>query len=59
MIAFFSLKKWGIEPNWEFTTEESRIAENHLKKCSKSIVIREMQIKRTLRFHFTQLEWLR
>jgi len=39
------LRNWGIE--------ESQRAEKHLKKCPKSLVIREMQIKTPLRFHLT------
>jgi hypothetical protein len=29
------------------------MAEKHLKKCSKSLVLREMKIKTILRFHLT------
>jgi hypothetical protein len=31
-------KKWGIELNRKFTTEESQMAKKHLKKFSKSLV---------------------
>ena len=39
------LKKWGTDLNRELSTEESKMAERHLRKCSASLVIREMQIK--------------
>jgi hypothetical protein len=52
-------KKWGIELNQEFTTEEFQMAKKHLKKRSKSLVIREMQIKTILKFHLTTIKWLR
>jgi hypothetical protein len=35
------------------------MAEKLLDKYLKSLVVREMQIKTTLRFHFTPSEWLR
>ena len=47
------IKKWGTELNKEFSPEEFRMAEKHLKICSISLIIREMQIKTTLRFHLT------
>jgi hypothetical protein len=47
------IKKCGSELNKEFSPEEYRMHEKHLKKCSTSLIIREMQIKTTLRFHLT------
>jgi hypothetical protein len=49
------LKRWGSELNKEFSLEEYRMAEKHLKKCSTSLIIREMQVKTTLRFYLTPL----
>jgi hypothetical protein len=47
------IEKWGTELKREFSTEEYRMAEMHLKISSISLVIRVIQIKTTLRFHFT------
>ena len=50
------IKKWGSELNKEFSPEEYRMAEKHLKKCSTSLIIWEMQINTTLRFHLTPVK---
>jgi hypothetical protein len=50
------IKKWGSELNKEFSPEEYRMAEKYLKKCSASLIIREMQMKTTLRFHLTPVK---
>ena len=47
------IKNWGTELNKESSSEEYQMAEKHLKKCSASLIIREMQIKTTMRFHPT------
>jgi hypothetical protein len=46
------MKKWAHELNREFSKEEVQMASKYMKG-STSLVMKEMQIKTTLRFHLT------